>query len=126
MIRLHPRSTRTDTLFPYTTRFRPLDVANYTAEHMRWWPVPIDAQVIESQRVAARDFGTGGPAQNFDIARGFDASLNTDPTAKGTTDCRQAPLCAQALQRNPAGLCFRFSSPAVACSLSAATVLSPT
>ncbi|KER36975.1 ABC transporter substrate-binding protein [Sphingobium indicum] len=64
----------------------PLDVANYTAEHMRWWPVPIDAQVIESQRVAARDFGTGGPAQNFDIARGFDASLNTDPTAKGKPD----------------------------------------
>src|SRR3546814_21081730 len=33
MIRRPPRSTRTDTLFPYTTLFRSLDVAYNVAEH---------------------------------------------------------------------------------------------
>src|SRR3546814_14613204 len=31
MIRLPPRSTRTDTLFPYTTLFR-------TGARLQWWP----------------------------------------------------------------------------------------
>src|SRR3546814_18395194 len=36
MIRRPPRSTRTDTLFPYTTLFRSADVARKRAELLRW------------------------------------------------------------------------------------------
>src|SRR3546814_1976874 len=35
MIRRPPRSTRTDTLFPYTTLFRSESMANYTEEDIR-------------------------------------------------------------------------------------------
>jgi len=64
----------------------PGDVAAYTAAHMRWSPVPIDASVIESQRVAKGDFGAKESSPNADIARGFDASLKTVPAINAKPD----------------------------------------
>src|SRR3546814_1236835 len=37
MIRRPPRSTRTDTLFPYTTLFRSLGVGNHAIAHDHAW-----------------------------------------------------------------------------------------
>src|SRR3546814_18382585 len=75
MIRRPPRSTRTDTLFPYTTLFRSADVATLlavsgTIELLSWWlrqsrPLPIAdivdihtrlvlLPIIEAQQTAIR------------------------------------------------------------------------
>ncbi|MGK2911089.1 MAG: ABC transporter substrate-binding protein [Sphingobium sp.] len=64
----------------------PVDVATYTAEHMRWSPVPIDAKVIASQRVAAGDFGADGASRGADIANGFDSSLKSVPAMNNKPD----------------------------------------
>src|SRR3546814_20100098 len=39
MIRRPPRSTRTDTLFPYTTLFRSAEIGGYAADITRTFPV---------------------------------------------------------------------------------------
>src|SRR3546814_13252657 len=52
MIRLPPRSTRTDTLFPYTTLFRSLKLARQP--YSRWRNDPIrDADVLRAYRINA-------------------------------------------------------------------------
>src|SRR3546814_2071064 len=42
MKRLPPRSTRTDTLFPYTTLFRSIDSDIHTCIKHYWAPMPIE------------------------------------------------------------------------------------
>src|SRR3546814_3363555 len=44
MIRLPPRSTRTDTLFPYTTLFRPADIGLARAEKRPDWAFDVAYQ----------------------------------------------------------------------------------
>ncbi|KXU32683.1 ABC transporter substrate-binding protein [Sphingobium sp. 22B] len=52
----------------------PPDVAAYTAERLRWTPVPIDDKVIETQKITVRRFHiTGRNGQGIDLAAGFDA-----------------------------------------------------
>src|SRR3546814_8320044 len=46
MIRRPPRSTRTDTLFPYTTLFRSQEGAQYTAD------APADREILSCRRRA--------------------------------------------------------------------------
>src|SRR3546814_17528082 len=59
MIRRPPRSTRTDTLFPYTTLFRSRSWRPDTGRALRAWSVPIQASGVrpverEDQRVEWR------------------------------------------------------------------------
>src|SRR3546814_9494446 len=57
MIRLPPRSTRTDTLFPYTTLFRSIratidsrEVGDYTPEVRSWLAVNPDSELLPVAR----------------------------------------------------------------------------
>src|SRR3546814_15905831 len=75
MIRRPPRSTRTDTLFPYTTLCRSLDIHQATAAEV--FGLPLD-QVGGDQRRAAKAINFGliygmsafGLARQLGIARG--------------------------------------------------------
>src|SRR3546814_1373752 len=49
MIRLTPRSTRTSTLLPYTTRFRPTDAPEWAADRERLWNA---AELAETRKNA--------------------------------------------------------------------------
>src|SRR3546814_16368592 len=64
MIRRPPRSTRTDTLFPYTTLFRsdssrfssaevgfPIDLATYSRSERRWRKARYDYDDLREQRI---------------------------------------------------------------------------
>src|SRR3546814_11482974 len=66
MIRLPPRSTRTDTLFPYTTLFRSLEVDVLAWKRHRPTPIPrrcnpplpdADRAVADAHPIDARGFG---------------------------------------------------------------------
>src|SRR3546814_16518034 len=48
MIRLPPRSTRTDTLFPYTTLFRSKKIRYYTHENIGYGPVNLPDQELHT------------------------------------------------------------------------------
>src|SRR3546814_15385258 len=71
MIRRPPRSTRTDTLFPYTTLFRsPPDPELAAREAHRRGPVATAAGLVEHQRPMPH--GEAGN-QRFGLRRGEDA-----------------------------------------------------
>src|SRR3546814_8487710 len=53
MIRLPPRSTRTDTLFPYTTLFR--SHCRHVAAHGAVWMTIIIVELIAAHALLARD-----------------------------------------------------------------------
>src|SRR3546814_5838718 len=55
MIRRPPRSTRTDTLFPYTTLFRSLDWAPDTLD---WAPMTKDEQIFDVAILGAGPAGS--------------------------------------------------------------------
>src|SRR3546814_15866451 len=63
MIRLPPRSTRTDTLFPYTTLFRSLEPRR-----------PLDARIVRAAKTIDRLI-EAGPVRLADAARESDLSL---------------------------------------------------
>src|SRR3546814_3923725 len=64
MIRRPPRSTRTDTLFPYTTLFRSRTVAaTATARRRRPAPWPRSAAPARSSSAAGAGFRSCGPQQ---------------------------------------------------------------
>src|SRR3546814_4560352 len=62
MIRRPPRSTRTDTLFPYTTLFRSIAVHMIAAAALPFFGIEIDAQVFGDQ-----DFHENAPFLYFVI-----------------------------------------------------------
>src|SRR3546814_4374546 len=64
MIRRPPRSTRTDTLFPYTTLFRSLDVAGRLDHHRRDRHRLAGARVAFAPVDATSPRSLGGPAGN--------------------------------------------------------------
>src|SRR3546814_3427332 len=75
MIRRPPRSTRTDTLFPYTTLFRSLGTANDLARTLE---LPIDpaaaARVVVAGRTRRLDLGDVNGYPFFNVASvGFSA-----------------------------------------------------
>src|SRR3546814_722702 len=61
MIRRPPRSTRTDTLFPYTTLFRSVDLPRQPAEAPPWMRLPIDILVLACLIVGIVPAMTIGP-----------------------------------------------------------------
>src|SRR3546814_8223268 len=83
MIRRPPRSTRTDTLFPYTTLFRSLGTANDLARTLE---LPIDpaaaARVVVAGRTRRLDLGDVNGYPFFNVASvGFSADLARGLTA---------------------------------------------
>src|SRR3546814_18220712 len=67
MLRRPPRSTRTDTLFPYTTLFRSRGVMHFDIDNIRMErPLPIaELQVQDIGLVGAKDVGDGGQCARF-------------------------------------------------------------
>src|SRR3546814_2607515 len=59
MIRRPPRSTRTDTLFPYTTLFRSAAGARYSAERA-WSAPPGTQQPARTEQRTQRERAAGG------------------------------------------------------------------
>src|SRR3546814_12876623 len=96
MIRRPPRSTRTDTLFPYTTLFRSLGTANDLARTLE---LPIDpaaaARVVVAGRTRRLDLGDVNGYPFFNVASvGFSADLARGLTADakrqiGRASCRE-------------------------------------
>src|SRR3546814_7665979 len=69
MIRRPPRSTRTDTLFPYTTLFRSRDAVQVQVQHLAGLEevllaVLVGQQDARVQRVDAVGLGVGGDVQH--------------------------------------------------------------
>src|SRR3546814_16670791 len=68
MIRRPPRSTRTDTLFPYTTLFRSVDILGPQAGHLEGDGARLlcrgDGQVVHRRNLAVP--AGGGAAQHVD------------------------------------------------------------
>src|SRR3546814_1250481 len=86
MIRRPPRSTRTDTLFPYTTLFRS------TFRHDARWPQPwprmrLTLSDINGNAVATRDFGArdylGNAPTQAELRSGQSASIAMDIVESG-------------------------------------------
>src|SRR3546814_6632951 len=79
MIRRPPRSTRTDTLFPYTTLFRSWQrfsgVTLDPLSEMASTPIPTLASLLPDERV----FGTGAPA--LTAACGWGAAVSLHPNS---------------------------------------------
>src|SRR3546814_8898834 len=80
MIRLPPRSTRTDTLFPYTTLFRSIhhlpatfwnNVLERSGLKYRMSPTQIDEAIQRSQEYVRAKYSNFGDESWADIARGY-------------------------------------------------------
>src|SRR3546814_20475264 len=79
MIRRPPRSTRTDTLFPYTTLFRsPKSNAAYVAQKAAWKSARDTGSLMPPQNILnaptklMKDIGYGqGYAYDHDVEEGF-------------------------------------------------------
>src|SRR3546814_11668966 len=81
MIRRPPRSTRTDTLFPYTTLFRSLSGTGLEAQHRAATGEALDATEIEA-RAAAGDAAAEGSLRRYEdqLARALASIINVlDP-----------------------------------------------
>src|SRR3546814_19809623 len=97
MIRRPPRSTRTDTLFPYTTLFRSLVGRAQHAEHVA---LALADPLVEN------DSGADGPAAHLVGVRGEDLDLPGRPDAR----LRVVPLetrLHEGIDRHP----FRAAAP---------------
>src|SRR3546814_15804337 len=85
MIRRPPRSTRTDTLFPYTTLFRSLGTANDLARTLE---LPIDpaaaARVVVAGRTRRLDLGDVNGYPFFNVA-----SVGFSAAQIGRASCRE-------------------------------------
>src|SRR3546814_6141116 len=78
MIRRPPRSTRTDTLFPYTTLFRSPEVARNDVYKLRELPLPLVQRLLgllalrdidkADQTLVGYGAGTGGCEEDVDNA----------------------------------------------------------
>src|SRR3546814_12683411 len=73
MIRRPPRSTRTDTLFPYTTLFRSFwnNVLERSGLKYRMSPTQIDEAIQRSQEYVRAKYSNFGDESWADIARGY-------------------------------------------------------
>src|SRR3546814_13393486 len=84
MIRRPPRSTRTDTLFPYTTLFRSLGPANHDQRDLGKNPTEHIAP-SPSPRRALSATSCGNPSQNLH------RTTDTEPVKHRTRPRAQAP-----------------------------------
>src|SRR3546814_8744367 len=75
MIRRPPRSTRTDTLFPYTTLFRSI--------HNEYW-APFWKTVNELDMVLCLHIGAGNPAPHASMETPIEAWITTMPMSIST------------------------------------------
>src|SRR3546814_2579662 len=85
MIRRPPRSTRTDTLFPYTTLFRSHSLPPASAPFQRLPLSCCPSSIIHRQRSFA-----GAAAPLFRQCRGVERSVNNSPEAALLQDCAHA------------------------------------
>src|SRR3546814_15831683 len=100
MIRRPPRSTRTDTLFPYTTLFR--SVQRAVADVVAGPVCPAPAQMIPMRGVKHRFVGSGRARQHADdILRHLlaDAVLKADRRLQAKRDRTKALLLGRSGQR---------------------------
>src|SRR3546814_11366371 len=97
MIRRPPRSTRTDTLFPYTTLFRSSATASARADGKGEVAGPGGAQV----RRPARRYGAAPPRRPG--AKRHEGSLTQDDPASRRDDRHPAGARQRQLVRRPAG-----------------------
>src|SRR3546814_21054506 len=85
MIRRPPRSTRTDTLFPYTTLFRSLGPAiSAVIDEAAPFGIgdrPVGKRIGREQRVVRRRFAVKGKAITF-MADADDAAVERDPVQR--------------------------------------------
>src|SRR3546814_16272873 len=99
MIRRPPRSTRTDTLFPYTTLFRSLQVGQDLEDHVDEAWLQADGGLVDQQHLGVHHQGAGD-FQQSPLAAG------TDPGGV-TAAHRQARVLGEDLLRlfpGPGGL----------------------
>src|SRR3546814_15940804 len=97
MIRRPPRSTRTDTLFPYTTLFRSLvDVVPYLPIARNRNQLRLELAAEDARRRIARDAGERPAAQgavDVDVAVGEELRPRTDRGERhgetGRASCRE-------------------------------------
>src|SRR3546814_9935035 len=97
MIRLPPRSTCTDSLFPYTTRFRSRadldhDAAALVAEHHR--KQAFGVVTTERERVGVADTGGGDLHQHLAGARRIDVDLDDLQRDRKSTRLNSSHYCA--------------------------------
>src|SRR3546814_9619680 len=83
MVLRPPRSTLTDTLSPYTTRFRS-DVASRTGDTVHYKPVPLDI-LVDSPVYAGRYFKT------FDLAPDADVPVRLNVVADAAKQLEAEP-----------------------------------
>src|SRR3546814_20173071 len=67
MIRLPPRSTRTDTLFPYTTLFRSADVDAHARTHRRRQRHLLDIRALRRRRLGLAHIANDGDQVVLDL-----------------------------------------------------------
>src|SRR3546814_16889524 len=99
MIRRPPRSTRTDTLFPYTTLFRSRRAGLRAAQHPppagrgrggeRRRPLPPAGRTARAVAAVAGDLRAGGPAAGLGTAR----PLRRAPTSARSAERRVGTEC---------------------------------
>src|SRR3546814_16139876 len=95
MIRRPPRSTRTDTLFPYPTRFRSLDGANLNAQVGLARPGKFGADVshFNLHKTFCIPHGGGGPGMGpIGVKAHLAAFLPGDPREAGSHAVSAAPF----------------------------------
>src|SRR3546814_15021366 len=86
MIRRPPRSTRTDTLFPYTTLFRSQREVLERPGDAEAGPAPRrqigDVLTVEGQATRGRPLGTGDDVEQRGLARAVGSDDGADLTAR--------------------------------------------
>src|SRR3546814_19864763 len=90
MIRRPPRSTRTDTLFPYTSLFRSQAVDARRGVSHRLWSGPIYGRVLPRTRCPARRFRRANRPPYGSVANAADVHRRVLPDNDGRTP-RAAP-----------------------------------
>src|SRR3546814_21134341 len=98
MIRRPPRSTRTDTLFPYTTLFRSLP--NETS----WLRLPLDPRcmsAIDAADLALTDAGVADLVDAPDLGSGIARCAGPSPFARTSFVVRTARQSAVSVQSVP-------------------------
>src|SRR3546814_8324124 len=98
MIRRPPRSTRTDTLFPYTTLFRSKEPA-----HGRIAPAPLRAAPPLARRNPDRNMGRPRRGRQSPPSRGLLRLARRDPRSARPCPPRGAPGCCNGAPRGQGG-----------------------
>src|SRR3546814_6513718 len=100
MIRRPPRSTRTDTLFPYTTLFRSIKVQDEVLERDVGGRIPVHRITDANRRVAV----SSGVARLIDVPKHKMVSLDSDQLFRAADEAdsfERGALAVAVPQRDP-------------------------